>query len=1245
MSVACISIPLQHPVEPNLNTVDVGIDELPDVPVETVLQILKDEGCVKSDIYFQFAVSAALPTPSEGGGGYPSPPHPPQVQYKKLGNSDAFAKLLDAAAALPFPSSFNSKLDRIRVLNAQASVSVSLGVLASSQRDAEEHYARANDLFTSCDQIDQFSPTTWIGKAACILAKEVNAKEVDPQAIQRAKFHFDNAQNNLGPILPCLLGHAALSLLNKDYASARDKYGEAIALHPILSGGASRLGFGLCCAALGDVDRARKAVDRAFALDANFLPTVVAKAILEMQAADEASPEGKESIERCIRQLSTAPTDAVVMGGAFAMLQNQLANHHFFAWSALKGEATATNGDREVTLSRVVDVAEGDFVQLGDDFESRLVAVGVNGSGGSGSGSGGGMTIKLDRPFSGPSSSSSSSSSSSTTTTLTLKKRDFGKVADLAKIAHESTKVLAIQCESYYLNGRVLHVRGDYDRALRSYERAATLDADFPPVQFGLAQLLLQRGDLARAAEALKKVLSAMPDCPEPLGLLGLLEARNTAAPLVRESGLKRLTHATAVDPDNWEGFVRLGLALQIEVKDFGEALKAYECAVALFDQAAKADTSMAAAGCPPAVLSNLGALYLYKKRYGDAETVFNRALKNLVGGREAAGDYAGAMRSGGPTAVSVCFNIARLLEDKGDRGEAAKVHRAIIELHPNYLASYLRMACISRDAGDLQNCAEWLKEAAKVTVAAGNSADTGGSSSSSDELLALIGNLRMSNREWKSAQGLFEKLLAEKAESMGAYSSIALGNIFFANINVSSNPEKRTKMLNYASDYFKSTLKKDKTNLYAANGLGCVIAEYGDFGKAKDIFVRVRESSGDTIGCVLTNLAHVYLAQGKHAEAIKNYEIGLQRFYNGENVALYVLIAHAYFDWAKAADEGDAVEAEALDERFRSCADWLKKGLKGGGGEGGGGADDDFEDDEIRYNLGVCLLEHAVAIWNKPNKNRRRTLANAQEAERNVQEAKTMFEELEKKVGAGAEKEKEGAEKEKEGGGGEDKEGEGKKKPKFTEKQVKERLEYCRRSISHAVEFREYEEQRHEEELKEDRRLADRASENSAKIDEIRALEEKKKNDERVEKQRIAQENSDKASRLYEQLKFVSKAAGKKSGGAGKKKKEVEGEDMMVDDDDSSDSSSDEGANVKANGRQEEGESNGKAAVDVSGLFGDDDDDDDEEEVEFGKAGEGEGKGKVTGLFDSDDSEDEAAPTAAKKRKVLDDDDDDDDE
>ena len=73
MSVACISIPLQHPVEPNLNTVDVGIDELPDVPVETVLQILKDEGCVKSDIYFQFAVSAALPTPSEGGGGYPSP--------------------------------------------------------------------------------------------------------------------------------------------------------------------------------------------------------------------------------------------------------------------------------------------------------------------------------------------------------------------------------------------------------------------------------------------------------------------------------------------------------------------------------------------------------------------------------------------------------------------------------------------------------------------------------------------------------------------------------------------------------------------------------------------------------------------------------------------------------------------------------------------------------------------------------------------------------------------------------------------------------------------------------------------------------------------------------------------------------------------------------------------------------------------------------------------------------------------
>lgn len=167
---------------------------------------------------------------------------------------------------------------------------------------------------------------------------------------------------------------------------------------------------------------------------------------------------------------------------------------------------------------------------------------------------------------------------------------------------------------------------------------------------------------------------------------------------------------------------------------------------------------------------------------------------------------------------------------------------------HPSYVNSYLRLACIARDCGSLKDCSEWLKSA--VAVAPGN-----------PEVLTLVGNLHLSLCDWAPAQKVFDQLLSLKVPKVEAYSLLSLGNIYFNNLNA---PKKYSKHLTHAAEYYRKILQKDTANAYAANGLGTVLAEKGELFKAKEVFNRVREVSGDTILDALLNLGHIYLVSTK---------------------------------------------------------------------------------------------------------------------------------------------------------------------------------------------------------------------------------------------------------------------------------------------------------------------------------------------------------------------------------------------
>ena len=330
------------------------------------------------------------------------------------------------------------------------------------------------------------------------------------------------------------------------------------------------------------------------------------------------------------------------------------------------------------------------------------------------------------------------------------------------------------------------------------------------------------------------------------------------------------------------------------------------------------------------------------------------------------------------PEAITIAFNIARLHEVTGSPMAAIELHKAILKRNPAYVNSYLRLACIAVDCGSLNECGEWLKIAA--ASAPGN-----------PEVLALIGNLHLSLCDWKPAQTIFNSLLEKKVTSVEAYASLSLGNIYFANLNVQG---RYAKHLQHASDFYRRILAKDLANAYAANGLGTVLAEKANIFKAKDVFNRVREVSGDTIADALVNLGHIYLAQKKHPEALQMYKSYMKRAEDGTTpitsksraddvVDVLMYIAFAYFDWARHTELFNDANAAPADGRYKQAMKHLEKAIE----------NKTKQEVVLKYNLCMTKLQAGNCQLQKLTRNIQRTVEDVQEALDGLEESQETVE------------------------------------------------------------------------------------------------------------------------------------------------------------------------------------------------------------------------------------------------------------
>merc|ERR1711962_418945 len=447
-------------------------------------------------------------------------------------------------------------------------------------------------------------------------------------------------------------------------------------------------------------------------------------------------------------------------------------------------------------------------------------------------------------------------------------KKDFHKVQHLALHAFHNTENEAMRAESCYQLARHFHVQGDYDQAFQYYYQATQFaSTNFVLPWFGLGQMYIARGDNTNAAQCFEKVLKHQATNYETMKILGSLYSTSND-PEKREIAKNHLKKVTEQFPDDVEAWIELAGIL--EQTDVQAALSAYGSASRILKEKVEADV-------PPEILNNVGALHFRLGNLNEAKKFYEAALEHCKEETMQDETYYNAI------SVTMNYNMARLMEAQFEFDKAEKVYKDILRNHPNYIDCYLRLGCMARDKGQIYEASDWFKMALQIDQ-------------DHPDAWSLVGNLHLAKQEWGPGQKKFERILKQPSTSNDTYALVALGNVWLQTLHTPTRDKAKEKRhQERAIAMFKPVLRIDPRNIYAANGIGCVLAHKGHYRESRDVFSQVREATAD-VPDVWLNLAHIYVEQKQFVSAIQMYENCLKKFHKSYNVEVMFYLARAYY-------------------------------------------------------------------------------------------------------------------------------------------------------------------------------------------------------------------------------------------------------------------------------------------------------------------------------------------------------------
>ncbi|KFK39891.1 rna polymerase-associated protein ctr9 [Arabis alpina] len=474
---------------------------------------------------------------------------------------------------------------------------------------------------------------------------------------------------------------------------------------------------------------------------------------------------------------------------------------------------------------------------------------------------------------------------------------------------------------SYYNLARSYHSKGDYEKAGMYYMQAIK-DIENKPQEFvlpyfGLGQVQLKLGELKGSVVNFEKVLEVYPDNCETLKALGHIYTQLGQT----NKALEYMRKATKLDPRDAQAFVGLGELLISS--DTGAALDSFKMnafCLRTRNKNSQARTLMKKGGqeVPIEVLNDIGALHFEREEF-EYSYSFQSALENF---KEALGDgiwisfldgkenleqtsasvlgykdtgiFHKLIESGHSVdvpwnKVTTLFNLARLLEQLHKTETATFLYRLILFKYPGYIDAYLRLAASAKAQNNLPLAIELANEALKVDDKNANA-------------LSLLGELELKNDDWVKAKETF-RAASDATDGKDSYAILSLGNwnYFAAMRNEKRNPKLEATHLEKAKELYTKVLTQHKSNMYAANGSGIILAEKGQFDIAKDLFTQVQEAASGSVFLqmpdVWVNLAHVYFAQGNFALAVKMYQNCLRKFFCNTDSQILLYLARTHYE------------------------------------------------------------------------------------------------------------------------------------------------------------------------------------------------------------------------------------------------------------------------------------------------------------------------------------------------------------
>ncbi|XP_018496756.1 LOW QUALITY PROTEIN: RNA polymerase-associated protein CTR9 homolog [Galendromus occidentalis] len=446
-------------------------------------------------------------------------------------------------------------------------------------------------------------------------------------------------------------------------------------------------------------------------------------------------------------------------------------------------------------------------------------------------------------------------------------KRDFQKTQTLALRAFHNTENEAIRAESCYQLARCFHVQEDYDQAFQYYYQATNFaSANFVLPHFGLGQMYIAREDNENAMSCFETVLKANPNDYETMKILGSLYAQS-GNQNKREQARNFLKKVTEQFPDDVEAWIEMAQIL--EQSDTAGALQAYETVKSILQEDQ--------AEIPPEILNNMASLEYRLGKLDEAKGLYETALERCQIESEHDENYYKSM------SVMINYNLARVFEGLNQLDKATQLYKDILKEYPNYIDCYLRLGCMARDLGQIHDASVWFKDALQVDV-------------QNPDCWSLIGNLHLHNREVGAGQKKFEKILNNETTKSDTYALVALGNVWLSTLHdTRMDKEKEKRYQDRALSMYKQALRIDPRNIWAANGIGAVLAHKGYIHEALEVFAQVREATAD-FPDVWLNIAHIYVELKQYVWAIQMYENCLHKFYKYDNVEILLYLARVLY-------------------------------------------------------------------------------------------------------------------------------------------------------------------------------------------------------------------------------------------------------------------------------------------------------------------------------------------------------------